>query len=178
MEQELDAIQDEVAEVEREIVKDGQRQVIRVRRSGNPDDSARKVERTVTVRKLDIDPTDRAAFDKIMSEFRAKHGEIAIDAEAMRASVEAIMASSPRVVTGCLDGQKDTVATRIEADGRKTMVVCQANAFSMARNSIMLARRAIERDPSLPEEARAEALRSMDEALAEVEASRKEAGGA
>ena len=178
MEQELDAIQDEVAEVEREIVKDGQRQVIRIRRSGNPDDSEKKVERTVTVRKIDIDPTDRAAFDKIMAEFRAKHGEIAIDAEAMRASVEAIMASTPRVVTGCLDGQKDTVATRIEADGRKTMVVCQAKAFSMARSSIMMARNAIARDPSLSDEARAEALRSMDEALAEVEASRKEVGGA
>ena len=81
-------------------------------------------------------------------------------------------------MTGCLDGQKDTVATRIEADGRKTMVVCQANAFSMARNSIMMARRAIARDPNLSDEARTEALRSMDEALAEVEASRKEAGGA
>ena len=48
----------------------------------------------------------------------------------------------------------------------------------MARNSIMMARRAIARDPNLSDEARTEALRSMDEALAEVEASRKEAGGA
>ena len=88
------------------------------------------------------------------------------------------MEATPRFVTGCLDGQKDTVATRIDADGRKTMVVCQANAFSMARSSIMMARRAIERDQTLPEEARADALRSMDEALAEVEASRLEAGGA
>ena len=178
MEQELDEMQDEVAEVEREIVKDGQRQVIRIRRSGSPDDGAKTVEHVITVRKLDKDPADRAAMDKVFSEFRSKHGELEIDAEAMRASVEAIMASSPRVVTGCLDGQKDTVATRIEADGRKTMVVCQANAFSMARNSIMMARRAIARDPSLSDEARAEALRSMDQALAEVEASRKEAGGA
>ena len=178
MEQELDEMQDEVAEVEREIVKDGQRQVIRIRRSGSPDDGAKTVERVITVRKLDKDPADRAAMDKVFSEFRSKHGELEIDAEAMRASVEAIMASSPRVVTGCFDGQKDTVATRIEADGRKTMVVCQANAFSMARNSIMMARRAIARDPSLSDEARTEALRSMDEALAEVEASRKEAGGA
>ena len=178
MEQELDEMQDEVAEVEREIVKDGQRQVIRIRRSGSPDDGAKTVERVITVRKLDKDPADRAAMDKVFSEFRSKHGELEIDAEAMRASVEAIMASSPRVVTGCLDEQKDTVATRIEADGRKTMVVCQANAFSMARNSIMMARRAIARDPSLSDEARSEALRSMDQALAEVEASRKEAGGA
>ena len=178
MEQELDEMQDEVAEVEREIVKDGQRQVIRIRRSGSPDDGAKKVERTVTIRKLDIDPADRAAMDKKIAEFRARHGEVEFDAEAMRASVEAIMEATPRVVTGCLDGQKDTVATRIDADGRKTMVVCQANAFSMARSSIMMARRAIERDQTLPEEARADALRSMDEALAEVEASRLEAGGA
>ena len=178
MEQELDEMQDEVAEVEREIVKDGQRQVIRIRRSGSPDDGAKKVERTVTIRKFDIDPADRAAMDKRIAEFRAKHGEVEFDAEAMRASVEAIMEATPRFVTGCLDGQKDTVATRIDADGRKTMVVCQANAFSMARSSIMMARRAIERDQTLPEEARADALRSMDEALAEVEASRLEAGGA
>lgn len=178
MEQELDEMQDEVAEVEREIVKDGQRQVIRIRRSGSPDDGAKKVERTVTIRKLDIDPADRAAMDKKIAEFRARHGEVEFDAEAMRASVEAIMEATPRFVTGCLDGQKDTVATRIDADGRKTMVVCQANAFSMARSSIMMARRAIERDQTLPEEARADALRSMDEALAEVEASRLEAGGA
>ena len=178
MEQELEEVQDEVAEVEREIVRDEQRQVLRVRRSGSAKDGEKRFERVIRFGKLDLDPADRAAMEKRIEEFRAKYGEVEFDAEAVRARVEAVMASSPKVVMGCLDGQKDTVATRIDADGRKTTVVCQSNAFSMARNSIMMARSAIARDPSLSDAARAEALRSMDEALAEVEASRMEASGA
>ena len=170
MEQELDEIEDEVAEVEREIVEDGQRTVLRVRRTG-PGAIEHHIDRSsLPVSKVIIE--DREKFEASMEKARRAFAARSEEAEAIRARVEATVEAAPRVVFGCLDGQRDTVATRVDADGKTTTIVCRTNALSMARQSILAARSAIAKDRTLPAEAKAEALRSMDEALAEVEASR------
>ena len=170
MEQELEEMQDEVAEVEREIVEDGQRTVLRVRRTG-PGAIEHHIDRSsLPVSKVIIE--DREKFEASMEKARRAFAARSEEAEAIRARVEATVEAAPRVVFGCLDGQRDTVATRVDADGKTTTIVCRTNALSMARQSILAARSAIAKDRTLPAEAKAEALRSMDEALAEVEASR------
>ncbi|MCH2487790.1 MAG: hypothetical protein MK010_08625, partial [Erythrobacter sp.] len=170
MERELAMIDEAVAEVNREFVADGQRTMLRVRRTG-PGAVEHHIDRS-SLPRVSIIKEDREKFDALMakarSEFEAKRDE----SDDIAARVEATLAAAPRVTLGCLDGQRDTVATRVDADGKTTTIVCQANALSMARTSILAARRAIARDRTLSAEAKVEALRSMDEALAEVEASR------
>jgi len=178
MEQELEEMRDEVAEVEREIVKDGQRQIIRIRRTGTPGGEKQQVQRIVRFGDLDIDPADRAKLEKAVERFRAERGAANVDAEGVRAQVERALSSKSGFELECPDGLREALAKTIDADGSELTVLCRSNGFSAARGSILQARSAIARDPQLSEEARAEALRSMDEALAEVEASRKEAGGA
>jgi len=178
MEQELDEMQDEVAEVEREIVKDGQRQVIRIRRSGKPGAEQQRVQRIVRFGDLEIEPADRAKLEKALEKFRTEGSAMNVDAERIRAQVESSMSSKTGFELECPEGLREALAKTVDGNGRELTVLCRSNAFSAARSSILQARSAIARDPQLSEKSRTEALRSMDEALAEVEASRKEAGGA
>ena len=101
-----------------------------------------------------------------------------VDAERIRAQVESAMSSKTGFELECPEGLREALAKTVDGNGRELTVLCRSNAFSAARSSILQARSAIARDPQLSEKSRTEALRSMDEALAEVEASRKEAGGA
>ena len=173
MEQELDEMQDEVAEVEREIVKDAQRQIIRIRRTG-PGAIEHHIDRSsLPVAKVIIE--DREKFEASMEKARRAFEGRREQTDDIRARVEATLAAAPRVMFGCLDGQHETVATHVDANGKSTTIVCRSNALSMTRTSILAARSAIANDRTLSAEAKAEALRSMDKALAEVEASRQEA---
>lgn len=178
MEQELDEMQDEVAELEREIVKDGQRQVIRIRRSGKPGAEQQRVRRIIRFGDLEIEPADRAKLEKALEKFRTEGSAMNVDAERIRAQVESAMSSKTGFELECPEGLREALAKTVDGNGRELTVLCRSNAFSAARSSILQARSAIARDPQLSEKSRTEALRSMDEALAEVEASRKEAGGA
>ena len=171
-------MQDEVAELEREIVKDGQRQVIRIRRSGKPGAEQQRVRRIIRFGDLEIEPADRAKLEKALEKFRTEGSAMNVDAERIRAQVESAMSSKTGFELECPEGLREALAKTVDGNGRELTVLCRSNAFSAARSSILQARSAIARDPQLSEKSRTEALRSMDEALAEVEASRKEAGGA
>ena len=76
-------------------------------------------------------------------------------------------ASMPRVIEKC-DGSGETVRERAGPNGEKTIVICRTAALSSAQAAIKSARGAVKRDRDLSESERAEALRALDEALAEI----------
>ena len=89
------------------------------------------------------------------------------NAQKMQILAARTRASMPRVIEKC-DGSGETVRERAGANGEKTIVICRTAALGSARAAIKSARGAVKRDRDLSESERAEALRALDEALAEI----------
>lgn len=153
-------------------------------RHGDGDGSReRRVERRV-IRHGDMEgwsAEERAEFEKDMAEFERDMAEmrreladqnIEIQREVRIAMAEAHSAAAkardaaPRVVMSCRD-KENIVTTETDAKGRTTMFVCEANGDRIALKAMKSARKAIEADRNLSDEERAEALRAIDEEIAE-----------
>lgn len=77
------------------------------------------------------------------------------------------MATAPKVVMKC-EGDDSPVTSRTDADGSTTMYVCETFGRKMPLGAVRSARATIERDASLSREERTQALRALDEAIAEL----------
>ena len=84
------------------------------------------------------------------------------------AVAEHARAYAPRVVMACRNSDQ-MITTEEDSDGRVTMYVCEANADKLALNALRSARSAIAIERNLTDAQRAEALRSIDEEIAELE---------
>lgn len=172
IEREFDRADRELARAEREIERElGKGRVVRermiVRRDG------KQVELTDEERE-----ELRRELKESMAELReqfAEDGELRREirmsiAEARAGAAEAraeALASAPRVVVKCRD-EVNVVSTEVDAKGRTTMFVCEANADKMALKSLKLARKTIAKDRNLSDSERAEALRGIDEEIARL----------
>jgi bla regulator protein BlaR1 len=87
-------------------------------------------------------------------------------AEARNARATA-MAHAPRVVMECKD-KENYLTTEHGADGRVTMFVCESNAEKLALSALRTARSTIASERNLTGMQRAEALRSIDEEIANL----------
>lgn len=170
----------EAGDVDREVQEtrtaDGQieRRVI-IRRRDGEGDATRHIEHRI-VRHGDAEgwtEEDRAELAKEMEELRKEfaengkfHREMQIAmAEAQSAAAEA-RANAPRVVMKCRD-KENIVSSETDSKGRTTMFVCEANGDRIALKALQSARKAIASDRNMSDEERAEALRELDEEIAE-----------
>lgn len=87
-------------------------------------------------------------------------------AEADAAAAQA-RAEAPRVVMACKDST-NYATTQQNADGGITMYVCEANAEKLALNALRTARSTIASERNLTRAQRAEALRSIDQEIADL----------
>lgn len=178
-----------VIRVERRVENDGRDEASEV---GQP-----VVRRIVLRNGREMSAEDRAEFDRDMEQHRRDmaemkrelsqgqaemqrelarsqaeiHREFAqsqreIQREIRLAMVEAHKAR-PRVRVQCRDGQREVTETVATKDG-ETIFVCQALAMADARRALAAARAGIARSRDLSATQRAEALRALDEADAEV----------
>jgi bla regulator protein blaR1 len=113
---------------------------------------------------------DRAELRAEMAELRR---ELAHDGEMrreVRLAASEARAAAPEVVMSCQRGQTEVVRSGTTRGGREALFVCKSAALKTARASIESMRRTIRSDRNLSAAERAEALRALDEALAEMRA--------
>ncbi|UVI38720.1 M56 family metallopeptidase [Qipengyuania spongiae] len=178
--------------VEREIGNDGEERVVRRTFSFDGKDFAQMPEFR------GWSEEDRAEFERDMQEMRetfAENGEfsremrqfardmahdgkvrrqmrVAIN-EARAASAAGAFAAAhavamaPKVVMEC-KGEDSPVTSRTDADGSTTLYVCETFGRKVSLGAVRSARATIERDAALSREERTEALRALDEAIAEL----------
>ncbi len=197
IEREFDEAEREMARAEREI-DEAEHKIVRIEREIERGEDGKLVKREIRYNGKgweEMSEAERAKFRKEMKQLREKLGEngelreemrelrremgengkmrhemrLAI-AEAHAGAAEA-RARAPRVVMECKDTD-EMITTEEGADGKVTMFVCEANADKLAMNALRSARSAIESERSLTAEQRAEALRSIDEEIAEIERER------
>ncbi|MBX7499882.1 M56 family metallopeptidase [Qipengyuania sp. YG27] len=94
------------------------------------------------------------------------HAESRVAIAEAHASAAAARASAPRVVEKCIDNESP-VTSRTDSRGRTVLYVCEEFGDRVALKAMQSARHAIARDRNLSSEARAEALRELDEEIAE-----------
>lgn len=87
-------------------------------------------------------------------------------AESRRAIAQA-RADLPRIEQAC-DGAR-TVTERVDADGRKVIVMCQRNVHASASQGLRNAQRAVRTAPGIPEAERREILRDLQQEIDELE---------
>ena len=179
----MDVEVDSHSRVERRVIidKDGERRVVRhFRRDMTAEERA---ELEADMAELEADLAELAADSALsranmrreislsISEAHADAAEARAEAmEAVaEARAEAAMAgeAAPRVVLKCKD-KINVVSTQVDAKGRATMFVCEANAERMALSAVTSARKAVAADRNLTASERAEALRAIDAEIAEL----------
>ncbi len=135
--------------------------------------------------------TEREDFMKEAKELRARlaeGGELRLEMEQLRREMGAngeiqreirtafaearnaratALAQAPRVVMECRD-KENYITTEQHANGQVTMYVCEANAEKLALNALRTARSTIASERNLTRAQRAEALRSIDQEIADV----------
>ena len=198
IERDFDEAERDMASAERELESAG-REMLEIERDIETTNGERVVKRKIRWNGKDwseMTPAEREKAKKRIKESRLKlaeggelrnemdrlrrdmgengrmHREISLAvAEAHAAGAEAraeALSRAPRVVMKCRD-DTNYIATEQDADGRVTMFVCEANADKLALGALRTARSAIATDRNLTREQRAEALRSIDEEIAELE---------
>jgi len=113
---------------------------------------------------------DRAELRAEMAELRrelARDGEMRRE---VRLAASEARAAAPEVVMSCQRGQTEVVRSGTTRGGREALFVCKSAALKTARASIESMRRTIRSDRNLSAAERTEALRALDEALAEMRA--------
>ncbi|MXO95552.1 hypothetical protein GRI34_03855 [Erythrobacter aquimaris] len=103
------------------------------------------------------------------SEARQEQLEAETEAAVAHAVAEAI-AAVPEVIEKCVYPDRP-VTTKVKANGKTVMYVCESAGDRLALSAIRGARKAIAKDRSLSAEIREEILRDLDEEIAELESS-------
>jgi beta-lactamase regulating signal transducer with metallopeptidase domain len=179
-ERDFDQAEREIVEIEREIEAGEDRKIVKRKIRYNGKDWS------------EMSEADRAKFREEMSELRQKFGENGELREEMRelrrqfgengemrreirlgvaeaqAGAAHAHAMAPQVVVSCKD-EYSPVSSRTDADGKTTLFVCETAGDKIALRAIKQARATIASEQSLSTEERAEALRALDEEIAEME---------
>ena len=106
-------------------------------------------------------------FEREMKALREKFAEGGEFEKEMRVAIAQANAEIPEIRFSC-DGSGQTIRETTGNDGKKTMVICRTASLGSARTAIASARRAVEAEKGLSKRERAEALRSLDEAMKEI----------
>lgn len=170
----------EVVEIEREIEAGEDREIVKRKIRYNGKDWS------------EMSETDRAKFREEMAELREKFGENGELREEMRelrrqfgengemrreirlavaeaqAGAAHARAMAPKVVVSCKE-EYSPVSSQTDADGKTTLFVCETAGDKIALRAMKQARATIANERSLSAEERAEALRSLDEEIADLE---------
>ncbi len=170
----------EVVEIEREIEAGEDREIVKRKIRYNGKDWS------------EMSETDRAKFREEMAELREKFGENGELREEMRelrrqfgengemrreirlavaeaqAGAAHARAMAPKVVVSCKE-EYSPVSSQTDADGKTTLFVCESAGEKIALRAMKQARATIANERSLSAEERAEALRSLDEEIADLE---------
>ncbi|MEO1968090.1 MAG: M56 family metallopeptidase [Sphingomonadaceae bacterium] len=139
-------------------------------------DGKRKVEEHVWRSKEAMSEADRAELKAKMAEVHAKTAEIrakmAENGEMQKQVQKEIRIAfakskdaAPDVRIECRSGQTEVTDIETTSDGRTRMFVCQTAALAKAHDAMIAAKAEIKRDKSMSDSERAEALRSIDEAM-------------
>ena len=185
VDQDLDAVTDIDREVrvEQEVIvdRDGERRVVRRYRRDMTAEERAELEADLAEMQAELaemsaeSAMSRANMQREISFSIAEaHADAAeARAEAMEAVAEARAEAAlaheyaPKVVLRCKD-KTNIVATEVDARGRTTMFVCEANANRIALSAVKTARKAVAADRNLSASERAEALRAIDEEISEL----------
>jgi beta-lactamase regulating signal transducer with metallopeptidase domain len=136
-----------------------ERRVVRGKGDGTFDEQAFEKEMEALDRRLErldreiVDPDDIAPVARAS----ARAGALAARAAAR----------APRVVMNC-DGNENVAETN-GPDGKRVIAICRQRIAMSAVSGLRSARAQIAQDPSLPEDARREALRSLDREIERME---------
>lgn len=181
VDQDLDAVIDidRDVRVEQQVIvdKDGERRVVRRYRREMTAEERAEIEADLAEMHADLAESamSRANMQREISISIAEaHADAAeARAEAMEAVTEARAEAAlaheyaPKVVLRCKD-KTNIVATEVDAKGRTTMFVCEANANRIALSAVKSARKAVAADRNLTASERAEALRAIDEEISDL----------
>ncbi|GGD94399.1 hypothetical protein GCM10011515_12770 [Tsuneonella deserti] len=161
--------------------KDGKRRVVVVRTAEDSERGPRVIERRV-LRAGPDGAFDEKAFEKEMEALEKRMERLGEDQERIamvdrqaiaRTAKEAARVgriarlSAPRVVMTC-DGEGNVSESR-SADGRQVIRICQKRIGQEALAGLRSARASISADADMPENARSEALRSLDREIERLE---------
>ena len=170
----------EIVEIEREIEAGEDREIVKRKIRYNGKDWS------------EMSETDRAKFREEMAELREKFGEngelreemrelrrqfgengemrreIRLDVAEAQAGAAHARAMAPKVVVSCKE-EYSPVSSQTDADGKTTLFVCETAGDKIALRAMKQARATIANERSLSAEERAEALRSLDEEIADLE---------
>ena len=162
-EQEIAEVEREIAGVEREIAREE-------KRIGDADVTTRRKVRVLRKGEGALSEQERAAIladvSEAMADVRIALAEAKEARKSAFAQVRASGSDVVRIETRCENN--DMVAKRVGADGKKVTVVCESAVTASALQGLREARRGIAADPQMDSAIKAEVLRGLDEAIAEV----------
>lgn len=194
IEREFDEAERDIADAERDI-DEAKREIVEIEREIDDGEHRKIVKRKVRYNGKDWDEmneAERAKFREEMAELRQKFGENGELREEMRelrrqfgengemrrevrlavaeahAGAAHARAMAPRVVVSCKD-EYSPVTSETDANGKTTLFVCETAGDKIAMRALAQARTAIATESSLTAQERAEALRSIDAEIAELE---------
>ena len=173
---EMEEARQEIIEIEREMEEDGKERRIEKRRivvngkEWNELSDADKAELRAEMAKLREQFAEggefRAEMDKVRKQFSEK-GELRREIRLAVAEAQEAGKMAPEVVVSCKD-EFSPVTSKTDANGKTTLFVCETAADKLALSAMKSARAAIAAEKSLSAEERAEALRSLDAEIAEL----------
>lgn len=194
VERQFDQAERDLADAERGLDK-AEREIIEIEREIEAGKDRKKVKRKIRYKSKDwseMSEADRAKLREEMAGLREKFGENGELREEMRelrrelgengemrrdirlavaeaqAGATHASAMAPQVVVACKD-EYSPVTSETDGQGRTTLFVCETAGDKIALRAIKQARARIASERSLSAEERAEALRSLDEEIAEME---------
>ena len=194
VERQFDEAERDLADAERDLDK-AEREIVEIKREIEAGKDRKIVKRKIRYNGKDwseMSEAERAKLREEMAELRQKFGENGELREEMRelrrelgengemrrdirlavaeaqASATHARAMAPQVVVACKD-EYSPVTSETDGQGRTTLFVCETAGDKIALRAIKQARAAIASERSLSAEERAEALRSLDEEIAEIE---------
>ena len=177
---ELAEVRREIIEMERELDEDGKRRVEKRRIVVNGEDwdkmsEADRAELRAEMAKLREQFAEGGEFQVEMKKLREDlaeggqvHREIQLAVAEAHAGAREARANAPQVVVKCKD-ENSPVTSEMDKNGKTTLFVCETAAEKMALRALKQARTAIASEKSLSAEERAEALRSVDAEIAELQ---------
>lgn len=194
IERQFDEAERDIADAEREI-DEAKREIVKIEREIEDGEHRKIAKRKVRYNGKDWDEmseAERAKFREEMAGLRQKFGEDGELREEMRAlrhqfgengemrreirlAVAEAQAGSaharamaPRVVVSCKD-EYSPVTSETDASGKTTLFVCETAGDKIAMRALAQARASVASESALSAEERTEALRSIDEEIAELQ---------
>ena len=168
---EMEEARQEIIEIEREMDEDGkERRIVVNGKEWNEMSDADKAELRAEMAKLREQFAEggefRVEMDKVREQFGEK-GELRREIRLAVAEAQEAGKMAPEVVVSCKD-EFSPVTSETDANGKTTLFVCETAADKLALSAMKSARAAIAAEKSLSAEERAEALRSLDAEIAEL----------